>query len=694
MSTQQADRRQGISKWYLTRVGWLDVVRYPGALITSALVVAGICLPLLLLIGLKRGLVEQFVTDISKSPTAREVSLWVVQEKAVLTPAGITDLVRQHPGIEMVIPNIRKVVGVRRGPGNAPSIDALTLMATDESDPYLAAHGVVTPGAGERSLVLSKRAAELLGVNVGDTLQLEASRSEGTSTGRAQLDVQVKDILETGSRDTTIGYAHWKLLEQIEEYQSGETIPEFGWPGYQMPVKPRYTCFLCFSRRPLTENDGVHLRARGLCAEILPSSEPEDPRRNLYGLLGGNTPEYVYVVRANTAAAGEVVPLNFTAAEIEAMLETNVVPVPWNEPVILDLGGSPRQLVGLTLRPRWLRDRFVVRQSWFETDELEYAAVVPVNRDVNEPSATMTVRLSPDTTVPLVVRCVPFIKDVNDADKRASRPDAPAAGDGMRAMIGPAPEPGIPDVTVTDVNLIGWPILMAPSAVAAVEPGKKKIVPAGQSPAPLAVVPAVLLAHIHQSQNGKARFDKNTKMFVRPKSSVGYYQARVFARTLDDVLVLHRELAKQFAVESSLTRILEMKDYGRTLKMLVNVVGCVVFVFGLVTVTSLLSDITARKAGDIGILSCMGISKWAAVYFVIIRATLIGGLGSFIAYVSSIGMSLALDHWFGVQCAAPVYDVWWLLPFSIVCCWAGAVVPALRAATLDPVRCLQGAKVW
>jgi ABC-type antimicrobial peptide transport system permease subunit len=158
------------------------------------------------------------------------------------------------------------------------------------------------------------------------------------------------------------------------------------------------------------------------------------------------------------------------------------------------------------------------------------------------------------------------------------------------------------------------------------------------------------------------------------------------------VPILHKELLKQFAVESNLTRILEMQNYAHILKMLVNVVGCVVFAFGLFTVTLLLSDITSRKKGDIGILSCMGIPKWAAVYFVIIRATLIGTLGCLIAYVSSIAISLILSAC-NVRCAAPIYDLWWLLPFSIICCWAGAVVPAWRAVLLDPVKCLLEGKL-
>jgi ABC-type lipoprotein release transport system permease subunit len=653
--------------------------------------VAGICLPLLLLIGLKRGLVEKLIEDIVKSPTSREISLWVVQEKAALTPAAIADLVRQHPGIEMVIPNIKKVVGARHGTDSTNRIDSLSLAATDACDPYLAIHKVPAPTAGERALVLSRRAAEVLHAKIGDVLQLDVSRSEGAATSRVQIDMSVKGILETGSRDTLVGYVHWKLLDRIEEYQSGEAIPEFGWPAFQMPMKPRYPCFLCFSQTPLAEADGMHLKTRGLRADSLSGSDPNDRRRDLYGLLAGNAAKYVYLVRANTAAGNESVPLSFAAREIEAMLDTNVIAIPWSEPLVMELAGSERRVIGLTLQPRWLKGQFVLRDGWFETDEPEFRVVLPAGESGNQPSGTVAARLSAEVTVPLAVRVPPPATNVTDPNKGASSSDPATARGGAPKARGPLPDPNSQSTVAADANQVRPSGAGAASSATAGAP-ERKAVPAGPPQIGLAVVPATLLAHIQQLRSGKARFDKDAAMFVRPKSSVAYYQARVFAKTLDDVLTLYNDLGKQFAVDADLTRILEMNENRHTLTMLVNVVGSVVFLFGLVTVTSLLSDITARKKGDIGILSCMGISRWAVVYFVIIRATLIGAIGCLVAYVSSLVMSMSLDRWFGVRCVAPVYDVYWVLPFSIVCCWAGAIIPAARAALLDPVRCLREAK--
>ena len=86
----------------------LDVIRMKASMLASAFVVTGICLPLLLLVGLKRGVVAKMTTDLSKSPTAREVRVWVVREGTVLTQQRIADLMQRHPSIELVIPQIRK----------------------------------------------------------------------------------------------------------------------------------------------------------------------------------------------------------------------------------------------------------------------------------------------------------------------------------------------------------------------------------------------------------------------------------------------------------------------------------------------------------------------------------------------------------------------------------------------------------
>ena len=43
--------------------------------------------------------------------------------------------------------------------------------------------------------------------------------------------------------------------------------------------------------------------------------------------------------------------------------------------------------------------------------------------------------------------------------------------------------------------------------------------------------------------------------------------------------------------------------------------------------------------------------------------------------------------------APPLLDLLWVLPVAVGCCLAGAVAPAIRAATLDPVDCLLGSRM-
>jgi hypothetical protein len=99
---------------YYIRTGWRDTRRASGTLLANVFIVAGIGLPVLLLLGLQKGLVQQFRSDLQKSPTAR-----MIQARAFAgakfgrtlaseleKPAQSATLDKRATEIELVIPEI------------------------------------------------------------------------------------------------------------------------------------------------------------------------------------------------------------------------------------------------------------------------------------------------------------------------------------------------------------------------------------------------------------------------------------------------------------------------------------------------------------------------------------------------------------------------------------------------------------
>ena len=140
-----------------------------------------------------------------------------------------------------------------------------------------------------------------------------------------------------------------------------------------------------------------------------------------------------------------------------------------------------------------------------------------------------------------------------------------------------------------------------------------------------AVVPVDFLARLTSLKRGTAIFDPQTQLIAPVPVEVVFDKVRLFARTIDDVPALTERLfAAKFAVQSEDARIQEIQEQDASLRLLVLVVGLGVFLFGVLTVISVLVDSTDRKRGTLGILRVMGVSKLGVFWIVVLRAAAIG----------------------------------------------------------------------
>lgn len=210
-----------------------------------------------------------------------------------------------------------------------------------------------------------------------------------------------------------------------------------------------------------------------------------------------------------------------------------------------------------------------------------------------------------------------------------------------------------------------------------------------------AYVPVSLLALLNQAARNHVTLDSEGRKFVPASSPVSFTKARMYTATIDDVPLAADMLAKRkYAVLSEVSRIAEIQEQDTSLRLLVTVVALGVFLFGVITVFSVLVDSTDRKKGMIGILRVMGISGPGVFYILLARAVIIGVMAAAVC----CGIGILLAALLGKTIVGAEYLAWlpqvrvvlgpseYLLVTAgaILCAAVGVLMPALKASQLDP----------
>lgn len=189
--------------------------------------------PLLLLFGLKQGVVEQLRSDLVRSPDALEVRMlgsgdfddaWIVAAQARNDVAFAVGMTRAL--------NLRGDLLV----DNRRFAENIELIPTAEGDPLradlLSAHGE-SPPADEAAdtlpaLFLSSALAMRLQAAPGDTLTLGAQRRLDGVIERGQWQVRVADVLPAHGMDRLVALAPLPLLVELEHFRDGYRVERAG----------------------------------------------------------------------------------------------------------------------------------------------------------------------------------------------------------------------------------------------------------------------------------------------------------------------------------------------------------------------------------------------------------------------------------------------------------------------------------
>ncbi len=204
----------------------------------SVLALVAVIAPLLVLFGLKFGLVSSLTERLETDPATREI----IPLGGGRFSSAFVEQLGQRPDVAFALPRTRQIAATAQ-------VGTLTLemLPTASGDPLLA--GVPMP-RGLDQIVLSHTAAEKLAARPGDWLETSFARQVAgrVEARRTRLQVLAVVPLEAFARDGL--FADLSLLEAAEDYRDGRAVPALGWDGEAVGVSEQrvYPAFRLYAR--------------------------------------------------------------------------------------------------------------------------------------------------------------------------------------------------------------------------------------------------------------------------------------------------------------------------------------------------------------------------------------------------------------------------------------------------------------
>jgi putative ABC transport system permease protein len=208
----------------LLSLAWADYRTEARLSICAVLALTAVITPLLVLFGLKFGLVSTLTERLENDPAVREV---ITLGGGRYSAADIKQL-SLRPDVAFALPRTRQIAATtdltRDGSGQSLTVE---MIPTASGDPLL---GQV-PMPVDDQILLSQSAAEKLGVRQGDRLGARFGRRQNGQVESRQLSVTVLAVLPLATFNRDGVFAPLSLLEAAEDYRDGRAVARFDWPG-------------------------------------------------------------------------------------------------------------------------------------------------------------------------------------------------------------------------------------------------------------------------------------------------------------------------------------------------------------------------------------------------------------------------------------------------------------------------------
>jgi putative ABC transport system permease protein len=271
-------------------------LRHDWVMAASLIVAIGaVITPLLLVLGLKYGLVEFQRQRLVQDPVYREIRPTQVRE----FPDEFFAQIRVRPDVGFILPSILRGASSVSATAGGDQRVQLDLLPTAAGDPLLRENGAPVPREGE--VVVSQAAAERLRVAAGGSVTLAIDRRFQSRSETVTAVLRVVGVLQPRADPLDRIYVPFSLAEDIEGWREGKAVPMRGWGGGVAVPYASYDGVLAVTQRalPATEENRLQINtgigrvqrlseADGLA--LLPRSTEAEPGASFYQLATIGTP--------------------------------------------------------------------------------------------------------------------------------------------------------------------------------------------------------------------------------------------------------------------------------------------------------------------------------------------------------------------------------------------------------------------
>lgn len=199
--------------------------------------------PLMVLFGLKFGIVGAMMEQLIEDPGNREVR-----------PVGSgrydqawLDDVRARPDVAFLVPRTRSIAAtIELASAHSSRIVPVELVASGSGDPLLAPDEPLPEGLDR--VVMSHSAAEKLSVKAGDLLDGSLARRYRGQQERVHLTLTVAAVAPETAFSRDGAFVSVRLLEALEDFRDGREVPELDWSGAPADTERTYPGFRLYAQ--------------------------------------------------------------------------------------------------------------------------------------------------------------------------------------------------------------------------------------------------------------------------------------------------------------------------------------------------------------------------------------------------------------------------------------------------------------
>jgi putative ABC transport system permease protein len=207
----------------MSQLAWHDYRADARLSACAVLALVAVLAPLLVLFGLKFGLISSLTERLERDPAVREI---VPLGGARFSAEAIAELAARAD-VAFALPRTRQIAATAELSAGERRV-TVEMIPTAAGDPLVPPELLPLPADG---VLLSQRAAEKLGVKAGDSLSAAFGRQVSGRPEYQRTDLKVQGILSLSAFPRDALFASLQLLEAAEDYRDGLAVPALGWPG-------------------------------------------------------------------------------------------------------------------------------------------------------------------------------------------------------------------------------------------------------------------------------------------------------------------------------------------------------------------------------------------------------------------------------------------------------------------------------